>query len=110
MIQKASKRHGIMASVTQRSWGLEVGILRSAHSALLTSLVTYGLAAIGGTTYEGILDRLEVQKNEHLGTPHYRRLEVGALGNTLCGCGRHVSPQSLYSTVRDCHRPSSPHP
>ena len=42
--------------------GLEAGILRSAHSALLTSLVTYGLAATGGTMYESILDRLGAQQ------------------------------------------------
>ena len=46
--RKAGIRHGIMATLARRAWGLEVGIMRSAHSALLTSLLTYGLAAIGG--------------------------------------------------------------
>ena len=62
VFQKASKRHGVMAFLAQRRWGLEVGTLSSAHSALLTSLVTYGLAAMGGTMYEGIMERLEVQQ------------------------------------------------
>ena len=60
--RKAGIRHGIMASLAQRKWGLEVGILRSAHSALLTSLVTYGLAATGGSMYESALGRLEAQQ------------------------------------------------
>ena len=59
MIARAGIRHGVMATLAKREWGLEVNILRSAHATLLTSLMTYGMAATGGTAYEKCLDRLE---------------------------------------------------
>ena len=62
VLRKACVRRGRMATLAQKEWGLEVGILRSAHSARLTSMATYGLAATGGTMYEGMFDRLEVQQ------------------------------------------------
>ena len=62
IIKRARVRHGVMATLAQRRWGLDVGILRSTHAALLTSLMTYGLAATGGLAYESCLDRLETQQ------------------------------------------------
>ena len=37
--RRAGVRQGIMASLAKRSWGLEVGILRSTHQALISSLM-----------------------------------------------------------------------
>ena len=62
VIKRASVRHGVMATLAQRRWGLEASILRSTHAALLTSLMTYGLVATGGTAYERCMERLETQQ------------------------------------------------
>ena len=62
MVAKAQLRQRILKKVAGTRWGLEVGVLRSAHAALLTSLITYGLAAMGGMAYESCLHRLETQQ------------------------------------------------
>ena len=52
LLQRASLRHGIMARLAGSTRGLEAGILRSAHTSLLTSFATYGLTIVGSGSYE----------------------------------------------------------
>ena len=61
MLERARARHGIMARLARSSWGLEVGVLRTAHTALLTSMVRYALVTVGSGAYEAHLQRLETQ-------------------------------------------------
>ena len=61
VICRATVRRGAMAQVARSLWGLDVGILRSTHAALITSLISYCLEVVGGTAYVGLLRRLEVQ-------------------------------------------------
>ena len=61
VMRRVLVRQGVMAQLAKRKWGLEVGILRSTHATLITSLISYGLVAVGSTAYEGLLDRLEAQ-------------------------------------------------
>ena len=50
-----------MAQLASLNWGLEVGVLRSTHLALVTSLIQYGLVTFGSHIYEKQLDRLDTQ-------------------------------------------------
>ena len=61
ILQKVRLRHGIMARLARSTWGLEAGLLRSTHAALLTSLMGYGLAVVGSGAYEKDLRRLGTQ-------------------------------------------------
>ena len=61
VIRRVLVRQGVMAQLAKRKWELEVGILRSPHAALITSLISYALVAVGSTAYEGLLGRLEAQ-------------------------------------------------
>ena len=61
ILQKAIVRHGIMAQLASTTWGLEAGVLRSTHIALITSLIRYGFTTYGGHIYEKLMDRLDVQ-------------------------------------------------
>ena len=61
VIGRTMTRHGAMAQLARTSWGLEVGLLRSAHKALITSIAQYGLTLVGNFAYEGSLNRLETQ-------------------------------------------------
>ena len=40
--RKAIVRRGVMAQLASVTWGLEVGVLRSTHLALITGLIQYG--------------------------------------------------------------------
>ena len=61
VLDRAKVRHGVMARLARSTWGLEVGVLRSTHAALLVSLSGYGLVAVGSGAYERGLHSLEVQ-------------------------------------------------
>ena len=58
LMRRARIRHNIMSSVAKTNWGLETGILRATHSALLVSLTRYGLATVGTSAYERGLKRV----------------------------------------------------
>ena len=60
VIGRVLVRQGVMAQLARRTCGIEVGVLRSTHGALITSLVRYGLAVAGGFASEQLLNRLEV--------------------------------------------------
>ena len=61
VLDRANVRHGVMARLAHSTWGLEVGVLRATHAALLVSLSGYGLVVYGSGAYEVGLKRLEVQ-------------------------------------------------
>ena len=61
MLTRANVRHSIMARLARSSWGLEIGVLRTAHTTLLTSLSRYALTTIGSCAYESGLRSLETQ-------------------------------------------------
>ena len=54
-------RHGVMGQLARTSWGFEVGIHRSTHKVLITSLAGYGLSAVGSFLCEALISRLEAQ-------------------------------------------------
>ena len=62
-LNRSIVRHEVMAPLasTGWGWGLEAGVSRSTHTALITSLIKYGLVTFGSHLYEKQLDRLEVQ-------------------------------------------------
>ena len=99
IIGRSMVRHGVMAQVGRSTWWLEVGTLRSTHSALLTSLVSYCLVVAGGVAYEELLGRLEVQQ----ATIAARRI-VGVSGAARLGVPRAtadvLSVRNLY--VNQC--------
>ena len=56
ILRRAGLRQGIMAILSRCTWVLEAGSLRFTHSALLTSLITYGFVVMGAGAYvEGFL-------------------------------------------------------
>ena len=61
VMARASMRHGIMARLSRSTWGLEAGLLRSTHAALLTGLMTYGYAVAGPGAYDKVFERLDTQ-------------------------------------------------
>ena len=60
-IGRAMVRQRVMTQLARRTWGLEAGLLRSTHAALVTSLIGYGLVITGSHAYEGLMSRLETQ-------------------------------------------------
>ena len=54
-------RHGVVAQLARRTWGLELGLLRGTRSALLPSLARYGLVTFGAFAHQGVINRLETQ-------------------------------------------------
>ena len=46
-------RRSVLARLSRSNWGLETGVLRSTHSALLVSLAGCGLVTVGSSMYEG---------------------------------------------------------
>ena len=61
VLKRAIARHGVMAQPASTGWGIEAGVLRSTHIALITSLIRYGFATYGGYMYEKCMDRLDTQ-------------------------------------------------
>ena len=61
VISRTMTRHGAMARLARSSWGLEAGLLRSTHQALITSVAGYGLTLIGNFAYDGTPRRLDTQ-------------------------------------------------
>ena len=60
-VQRAMVRHRVMAQLARSLWGLEAGILRSTHAAVITSLVRFGLVVTRSYAYEALIRRLETQ-------------------------------------------------
>ena len=61
VLSRASIRREIMAQLAGRTWGLELSVPRSTHSALITSLVRYGLSVVGSFAYKRLINWLETQ-------------------------------------------------
>ena len=83
VLQRAVLRHWVMARLARSTWGLEAGILRSAHATLLTSLTAYALAVVGSGAYE--------KKFRKLGT---RSTNVSA--RRITGAGRSARLETLH--------------
>ena len=70
-----------MVRLAQSFWGLEAGLLWSTHAALLTTLVSYGLAVVGSGAYARELGRtgtldVNVSTRRITGISRYARLET----------------------------------
>ena len=63
VIGRTTTRHGVMAQLARTTYGLEAGLLRSTHKALITSVVVFGLTSVGGFAYEKLIGRLEAQSS-----------------------------------------------
>ena len=50
-----------MAQLVRRTWGLEVGMIRSNRSSLFAVPIEYGVVAVAGTTCGTLLHRLGTQ-------------------------------------------------
>ena len=61
LIRRARVRHSIMTSLSKSNWGLETGILRAAHNALLVSLTRFGFVTVGSGIYEADMRVLETR-------------------------------------------------
>ena len=57
MMGAAKVRPGFMAQLAPTAWGLEAGVLRSTHMALITSRTRYEFATYGGYLFGKWMDR-----------------------------------------------------
>ena len=55
---KALLRQGLLARASRQSWGLGTGLLRVTHSAVITSILRYGLAVLGSCMPPDLFDKL----------------------------------------------------
>ena len=65
VLSKANIRHEIMARLAKSTWGLEAGIMRTTHKALLSSLTGYGLVVYGSGASTGRDARECFSKKDH---------------------------------------------
>ena len=47
VLRRVLIRQGVLAQLVHRTWRLAVAVIRSTHSALITSLIRYGLVVTG---------------------------------------------------------------
>ena len=59
VLRKANVRHGVMARLAKSAWGLEAGVLRPTHLALLPSITNYRLGVYSSGAHESVLKKLE---------------------------------------------------
>ena len=102
-----------MAQLASLNWGLEVGVLRSTHLALVTSLIQYGLVTFGSHIYEKQLDRLDTQvinvaARRITGVHRSARLEVLRLTAGVTSVRNMIIQQSGNMILRALEAPKSP--
>ena len=61
LIRRARVRRSVMTGLSRSNWGLETGILRATHSALLASLTRFGFVPVGSGIYESDMHLLETR-------------------------------------------------
>ena len=59
MLSRAQLRQGILAKMAKTTWGLETGVLRITHNAIITSLLRYALTLIGSTSPDDLVNRID---------------------------------------------------
>ena len=99
MLDRAKVRHGVMARLARSSWGLEVGVLRTTHTALLTSMTRYALVTIGSGAYEKQFRHLETQ-HTNISARRITGISRSARLMTLHMCADIRSVANLY--IRQC--------
>ena len=55
---KAQLREGVLSKVADTRWGIEAGVLKIAHDAVITSLLRYGLVVTGSRSPSDLLHRI----------------------------------------------------
>ena len=58
-VTRAQMRTGILATQARTTWGLEISVLRITHDAIITSLLRYGLEAVGSRCPDDIANRID---------------------------------------------------
>ena len=61
LVAKARLRQGILKKVTSTHWGLEIGVLKMTHDAIITSLLRYALVLTGSCFPPDLLKRTNTQ-------------------------------------------------
>ena len=61
VLTEAPRRRGILRGVTHTSWGLEVGVLRMTHDAMIPSLLRYGVVLAGSCFPPALFRRINTQ-------------------------------------------------
>ena len=99
LLGRAKVRHSVMSKLARSSWGLETGVLRVTHEALLTSLIRYGMVATGSGAYESDFCLLQTR---HANIAARRVLGIGrsARLGTLFATSNALSARNLY--LRSC--------
>ena len=113
ILNRALVRHGVMAQLASTEWGLEAGVLRSTHIALVTSLIQYGLTTLGGHIYEEQPDRLDAQivniaARRITGVHRSARLEVLRLTAGLTSVRNMIIQQCGFMIIRALEALDSP--
>ena len=60
-LRKAQQRQGILARMSRFDWGLETGVLCMTHTAIITSLLRYGMIMVGSCLPPDTFDKIETQ-------------------------------------------------
>ena len=58
-LKKAQVRQGLLSRVARSSWGLEWGVLRMTHDAVITSLMRYALCIVGSCLPTDLFRKLD---------------------------------------------------
>ena len=61
LMSGAQIRQGILTRVARMTWGLDTGVLRATHDALITSLLRYGLTLTGSCLPDDLLNKLDTR-------------------------------------------------
>ena len=95
LIRRARVRHSVMTSLSRSNWGLETGILRATHNALLVSLTRYGFVTVGSGAYESDMKTLET-RHTNLAARRVLGLGTTARLETLFATADLLSAHNLY--------------
>ena len=95
LLCRARARHGVITSLAHSNWGLETGIMRTTHNALLVSLTRYGMVTYWASAYEAGLQALDTK---HTNPAVRRVLGVGptAMLETLFTTADLISARNLF--------------
>ena len=95
LLSRARVRRSIMVSLSRSNWGLETGIPRTTHDALLVGLTRYGLVTVGSGIYETDFKALETR---HTNIAARRVLDLGPTARleTLFSTADLISAHNLY--------------
>ena len=80
LMSKAQVRQGILTRVARMTWGLDTGVLRVTHDALITSLLRYALIVVGSCLPDDLMNKLDtrvvnIASRKIAGLPYITRIE-----------------------------------